>query len=188
MKRLWLIRHGETDGNSRKKYIGITDEPLNDTGRRQAAALCAIEADEVFTSPLMRCIETAQLAFPNMQHKICAGLAECNFGIFEGKSADEMASLPAYRHWVDTGCLEAIPGGESVSGFKERCCAAFLEALGSSSARCPAFVIHGGCIMAIMERLEGSRSFYDYHIDNGGAVLCEYDDQGRLRILGGFPW
>lgn len=187
MKYVWLIRHGQTDGNKEKRYIGITDEPLNAAGRRQAVALRRIQADEIYISPLSRCVQTAELAFPDMDLIICTSLAECSFGIFEGKSADELAEATAYRQWVEGGCLSPIPGGESVCSFKERCCTAFIDAVRSSASDRLAFVMHGGCIMAILERFEGSRSFYDYHIDNGCAVLCAMLDDDRLRIIGGIP-
>lgn len=187
MKCIWLIRHGQTDGNRKKHYIGITDESLNAVGRRQAVALRRIQADEIYTSPLSRCIQTAELAFPGMAPIVCPHLAECNFGIFEGKSANELAEVAAYRQWVESGCLSPIPGGESVCGFKKRCCTAFIDAVRSSTSGRLAFVIHGGCIMAILERFESSRSFYDYHIGNGCAVLCTMHNDDRLRIIGGIP-
>lgn len=185
MKNIWLIRHGETPGNRKKRYIGITDEPLTEKGIAQARALNVGRVDAVYTSPLQRCVQTAQIAFPNVPYILCDGLIECNFGLFEGENADEMAAFAAYRKWVDGGCTGDIPGGESVKAFKERCCAAFTAEIRSSFAAKAAFVTHGGCIMAILERFEGNRAFYDYRIGNGEYVQCEMDDVGRLRITGG---
>jgi len=185
MKKIWLIRHGETQGNHEKRYIGMTDESLNETGHKQACDLHVGQVDAVYTSPLKRCMETAQIVFPTLSHTVSDGLRECNFGIFEGKNADEMADCTAYRDWIDSGCMAAIPNGESVQGFKDRCCAAFMDQVNSSSDSTIAFVIHGGCIMAILERFEGKKAFYDYHIGNGEAVLCELDDAGKLHITGG---
>lgn len=185
MKKIWLIRHGETEGNRERRYLGITDEPLNKAGRRQAELLYLPKVGAVYTSPMKRCTETAAILFPDVKPIVCQNLRECHFGVFEGKTAEEMAEEPRYLRWVETGCTEDIPGGESVSDFKERCCAAFTAAVADSSAAKMAFVIHGGCIMAILERFEGSRSFYEYHIGNGKAVLCQMDDNGRLHISGG---
>jgi len=185
MKNIWLIRHGETPGNRERRYIGITDEPLTEKGIAEARALHIGHIDAVYTSPLQRCVQTAQIAFPNVDYTLCHGLIECDFGVFEGRSADEMANFPAYREWVDGGCTGDIPGGESVRAFKERCCAAFLAAVHGSHASNIAFVIHGGCIMAILEGLEGNSTFYGYHVANGEYVECVMDDAGKLRITGG---
>ena len=183
---VWLIRHGETQGNRERRYIGSTDEPLNEQGVRQAYAFASPTVDRLFVSPMQRCRETADILFPDMPSSVCQDLRECDFGVFEGKNADALANSAAYRAWVAGGCKEDIPGGEGVSAFKKRCCDAFLSAIASASdSDTLAFVIHGGCIMAILERYEGNRAFYEYHIRNCEGVLCEVIDGNRLRIAGG---
>lgn len=185
---IWLIRHGETQGNHERRYIGSTDESLNERGIAQARAFAAPAIDRLFVSPMRRCIETAQIMFPHVPYTVCNGLRECNFGVFEGKTADELADCSAYRIWVASNCTSDVPGGESITAFTQRCCRAFADALedaaGSGDA---AFVIHGGCIMAILAHYEGQRGFYDYRIENGTAVLCESLNGQRLRIIGGAP-
>lgn len=184
--KIWLIRHGETKGNSERRYIGSTDEGLSEKGTEQARAFAAPAVEKLLVSPMKRCRETANIIFPNIPYTLCEGLRECNFGLFEGKTADELADIPAYRTWVAGGCKGDIPGGESVVAFKARCCESFLSAvMNAPECNSLGLVIHGGCIMAILERYEGGRSFYDYHIGNCEAVLCELKKEGRLRITGG---
>ena len=56
-----LVRHGMTRGNEERRYIGITDEPLSERGRKLAEQ-CMYEMPEiVFSSPLKRCVETAEI-------------------------------------------------------------------------------------------------------------------------------
>ena len=67
-RQICFIRHGITAGNEQKKYIGSTDEPISDAGRKclikRASEGIYGTPDIVFSSPMKRCIETAQILFP----------------------------------------------------------------------------------------------------------------------------
>ena len=60
-----LIRHGETEWNVLHRFQGLSDIPLNDTGRQQAGfaknGLQNITLDAIYTSPLQRAVETAEI-------------------------------------------------------------------------------------------------------------------------------
>lgn len=186
MIELLFIRHGATAGNLARRYIGRTDEPLCPAGLAQAEALEAqhLQADRVIVSPLLRARQTAELVFPGHEITIEPGFAETDFGIFEGKNADELADCPAYRAWVDTGCQGPIPRGESVADFKARCCAAFEAQIQTLPEGCrAALVVHGGVIMAICEAYTlPRRDFYSYHLPNGGLLRARYAG-GTLTLL-----
>ena len=180
MIRLLLIRHGATAGNLEKRYIGSTDEPLSLEGEAQIRTLreAGLTADLVWVSPLLRTRQTAELLFPNQPHRVAEGLRETDFGIFEGKNAEDLSGDADYQAWVDSYCLDPIPGGESVSDFKERCCHAFDQIIGEIPEESTvALVTHGGVIMALLERYAlPKREFYDYHIRNGAYLTGEYRD------------
>lgn len=131
MIELLFIRHGATEGNLRRRYIGRTDEPLCEAGIAQVETLRkqGRSVDKLFVSPLLRTRQTAELLFPQMPYTVVDGLIETDFGRFEGKSADELLGDPAYQAWVDAMCLTPIPEGESVTDFKTRCCEAFAETI-----------------------------------------------------------
>ncbi len=189
MKTVYFIRHAMTAGNREKRYIGRSNEPLCGEGKIQAAALKGTHLpafDCVFTSPYIRCMETASILFPDTKFTAVYGLRECDFGMFEGKTAAELESSAAYNAWLATGCTGPIPGGESVEDFKARCRIAFLEAMEEvpETGVC-AFVIHGGCIMAILEAYAmPKRAFYECHIENCGFVRCTFNGRA-LTIEGG---
>ena len=143
-----------------------------------------IQADRVFASPALRTRQTAAILFPQIEPEIVENLTETDFGIFEGKNAEELSGSSEYQAWVDSGCLAAIPGGESVSDFKKRCCEAFYSGMQRvPDGKTAAFVIHGGGIMAILgEFARPKRDFYDYHIGNG--AIAEYAYQNlTLKLI-----
>ena len=185
MISLVFIRHGATKGNLEKRYIGRTDEPLCDIGVMQALRLKEhnFPKEHIFVSPLKRTRQTAEIIFPEGEYVIEENFKEMNFGIFEEKTAFELAKNKEYRLWVDSMCTSPIPNGESVTGFKERCVDAFEKKVKSLPDDSDAsFVIHGGVIMAILEAFaESGLSFYDYHIKNGEFVACKFEN-GKIIL------
>lgn len=186
MNCMYFIRHGATAGNLEKRYIGRTDEPLCRQGVAQIRRLQSreIQADRVFVSPALRTRQTANLLFPGTCPVVVKGLAETDFGAFEGKNARELENDPAYRAWVEAGCQTTPPGGESIAVFKARCCEAFRQTAAQlTEGESAAFVLHGGSIMAILEAFaRPHRDFYAYHIGNGDFFTCEYQ-RGILRVI-----
>lgn len=173
--KLVFIRHGKTVGNLEKRYIGRTDEPLCAEGIAELKARSYPECDIVFASPMKRCIETAKMIFPDREIIICNDLRECDFGDFEGKNYLELSDDPRYQKWVDSGGTLPFPNGEDTEKFKARCVRGFLEMLGKCGEPA-AFVVHGGTVMAIFERLAlPKRGYYDYQVQNGGGYIAEYD-------------
>lgn len=79
MLDLWLIRHGQTEGNKSGKYIGVTDESLCVEGIEFLKTLQYPEIDAVFVSPKKRCLQTAQILFPEHEAHVIPELAECDF-------------------------------------------------------------------------------------------------------------
>ena len=178
MTRLLLIRHGATAGNMQRRYVGSTDEPLCEMGMKQVHSLREknLNINRLFISPMQRTIQTAQILFPQMKYTVVQGFREMNFGVFEGKSAHELADHPDYQAWVDAFCERQIPGGECAADFKTRCCSAFRDIMTTvDDDDSVALIVHGGVIMAILEAFaQPHRDFYHYHINNGECVRCEY--------------
>ena len=82
---LYLIRHGITEGNLDGKYIGQTDLALCPQGEKQIQQLVKAGVypyvEKVYTSPLKRCVETAQIIYPDIQLSKVDEIAEMDFGI-----------------------------------------------------------------------------------------------------------
>ena len=179
-----LIRHGMTAGNAARRYVGSTDEPLCPEGRAEAERKEKDPTlDRVIVSPLRRARETAAILFPNAEQKLVNDLREMSFGVFEGRTADELRDDPAYRAWVDDLCRGACPGGDSQAGFHTRVGKAFTDVLENADGDLT-FVIHGGVIMAILEMLaEPKKDFYDWLLPNLGGYVADVEQREDGFVL-----
>ena len=117
-KRLYLIRHGETDWNTENRIQGSTDKSLNAVGLRQADALRRYLADApielIASSHLRRAAQTADaVAAAHPRARRVAGqaaFAEMCFGELEGRRLEEF-DWPAYlRAWRAGENDRALPG------------------------------------------------------------------------------
>lgn len=90
MRRILLVRHGTTDWVEKQIIHGSSDGPLNQKGLLQASqaakALAAIDAQGLYTSPLTRCLQTAEIIGKavHLSPREVSGLREMNFGWLEG--------------------------------------------------------------------------------------------------------
>jgi len=179
--KIIFIRHGMTYGNLEKRYIGITDENLCDTGIKEISGKKYPECDIIISSPMKRCIQTADIIYPDKEKCICRDLRETDFGDFEGKNYTELKKNPDYQKWLDSNGMTDFPDGEPLDIFKTRCCNAFMDTVRKYNSSV-AFVVHGGVIMSILEKYGFPRkSFYDYHVPNGGGYITDFDGK-YLRI------
>lgn len=104
MLKIYLIRHGKTQGNLSGKYIGSrTDEPLCEEGIRELKGKTYPQAQILFVSPMKRCIQTAELLYPGLEQRKIPLLQECDFGDFENKNYKELSGNPDYQAWIDSG-------------------------------------------------------------------------------------
>lgn len=181
--KVLLIRHGMTEGNLKKRYIGATDEPLCAEGISQLENLSYPQCDMLFTSPMRRCIQTAAVLFPAQAPVMADDLRECDFGRFEGKNHIELTNDDDYKKWIESGGTLPFPDGEDPQEFKTRCINAFDKITKKYADKDSiAMVVHGGTIMSVLEKFAvPHKNFYDCHTENGRGWLCDYD--GRTMTV-----
>jgi alpha-ribazole phosphatase len=177
-----LLRHAETAGNLEKKYIGSTDEPLCREGKMHALRSGVMPyVPLVYCSTAIRAVQTATIRFPHARVILTPGLREMDFGIFEGRSANEMVNDLRYRAWVDGDCYGECPRGEGRIGFTRRTAIAFSEVIGENLWRGHRYVVivaHGGTIMSIMERFaRPKRDYYDWHVSPCAGYSVQLDEE-----------
>lgn len=191
---LVLLRHGATEGNERRAYVGRTDEPLSAAGIEQARRAGSIpDVELTYVSPLARARQTAAICFPNARQVTVPDLREIDFGDFEGRTANQMADDPAYRAWVDGWCEGTCPNGESRSDFVVRTWAAvrriLLAAANAGESRV-VIVAHGGTVMTVMSELAraaGEKTdYFSWHVGNCEGYVADVALTGGLIALRGW--
>lgn len=182
MVEIVLLRHSITKGNLEGRYLGChTDEPLCEKGIALLKERSYPSVSGIYASPMKRCVETAERIWkvPREEIHLVDSLRECDFGDFENKNYQELNGDPDYQAWIDSGGTLPFPGGESMEQFKARCQAGFAkivkEITNNASEQMDvrvALVVHGGTIMAILERYGfPKRSYFDYQVKNGCGYL-----------------
>ncbi len=87
---LYLVRHGKTEYNKKRLYQGRTDIPLSLDGRaecfRLSKELRGVEFDVVYSSPLIRALETAEIVAPSSKVIVDNRIIERDLGDYEGTS------------------------------------------------------------------------------------------------------
>ena len=190
-----LLRHGQTQGNLEKLYIGKTDEPLllDDTeSMRKINALQKRLEQEViagsqklFVSPMLRCRQTAELLFPGQEQVVIDKLREMDFGRFEAKNYMELSADPAYQAWIDSDGRLPFPEGEdrecfikrTMEGFRQMTEQAWQENCGQIAA-----VVHGGSIMAILSCLMQD-DYFAYQVPNLAGYAFQYEGAGKIQAV-----
>lgn len=128
--KIYMIRHGETNWNKARKLQGRSDIPLNEYGKElayiTAEAMKDIPFDIIYSSPLIRAKETAEILSANHNLKIHTNelLVEMSFGEGEGASLPEIHSHPEMNlHNFIHNPEEYLPpnGGETFEELYERC-------------------------------------------------------------------
>ena len=85
-------------------------------------------------------MDTLKILYPQADPEVVLELAECDFGEWEGKTAQELQNDPRFAAWMAGGGTAAPPGGESGAVFVQRVCQGFellvknLVAQGQTSA------------------------------------------------------
>lgn len=181
---IYFIRHGMTAGNLEKRYIGSTDEPLCGEGKAFLRSRTYPRADFIYCSPMRRCLETAEILYPDGEPIVVPDFRECDFGRYEGKNYAELKEDAPYLKWVESGGALPFPDGEDTAAFRARCAAAFLrvvETHGETDAL--ALVVHGGTIMSILSVYEPSHDYFRWQCSNGHGYAASFS-AGILTVTG----
>jgi 2,3-bisphosphoglycerate-dependent phosphoglycerate mutase len=114
---IYLVRHGETEWNSHKRYQGQTEVELNERGRRQAAQLAdrlaKVRFHAAYTSDLARAKACADqvCAFHGLDAVPLAELRERHFGDLEGLTREEAQKCSWWGDFEDSDGFISPPGG-----------------------------------------------------------------------------
>jgi broad specificity phosphatase PhoE len=129
---IYLLRHGESEGNVQRVNQGRIDLPLTERGREQARtagawlARIGVEPQVIYASPLRRAWETAELVASHFAHEYkmheASDVIEYHEGQLQGMRDTEIyEQFPEYKHRTldERGCM-AKWGGESYEDVQSR--------------------------------------------------------------------
>lgn len=144
-RRIYLVRHGETVGESSIRFHGSNDVALSDTGSAQIARIARRIRGRRFAriavSPLSRARTSAEIlraacAQPAPAPEVEPGLREIHFGSIEGMTAEEIeAAMPGWFADWQADRVDRFPGdGDVIEEFWSRCAEAARRVVARWSA------------------------------------------------------
>lgn len=162
----FLIRHGENDWVGSDRLAGRTPGVhLNDKGRRQADELATLlkkqPIQSIFSSPLERCMETAQPLAEQLDLPVAPelGVLEVDYGEWRGQNLKELAKDPAWKMVQHFPSAFRFPGGETLQEVQSRAVATIARIHNSSPNQTVAIFSHGDVIRTTLAHFLGT------HID-----------------------
>lgn len=190
-KKILLLRHGDTQTRAdKKRFIGQTDVPLSDTGRRQAQywRSCLAEAPpfRILSSDLCRCMETARIIAAGHDRDVTpqAELREILLGEWDGMTFRRVKERwpEAFRQRGMDLARFRPPGGESFLDLQQRVIPV-IQAAADRAERHMLIVAHAGVNRVILCGLLGMPVENLFRIAQGYGAMNLVDRQaGRYRI------
>ena len=183
MKRLYLLRHGQTEFNVKKLVQGRCDSPLTDLGRKQAGMAAAwlkghdVVPDKVVSSPLGRAMDTASLVAtellgPDAAVEPCEGIIERSYGTFEEGPHD---ALPT-DVW-DPG-EDLVPfGGEGSRTLQERMVGTLTNLMGSGDIETLLAVSHGSASRQFIKAAAPEGFELPTKLPNCAIMIFDFDEE-----------
>lgn len=183
MKRLYLLRHGQTEFNVKKLVQGRCDSPLTDLGRKQAGMAAAwlkghdVVPDKVVSSPLGRAMNTAsrvacELLGPDAAVELCEGIIERSYGTFEEGPHD---ALPT-DVW-DPG-EDLVPfGGEGSHALQERMVGTLTNLMGAKGVETLLAVSHGSASRQFIKAVAPGGFEFPTKLPNCAIMIFDFEEE-----------
>ncbi len=192
METLLLVRHGETLANKNQLYLGRSESPLSEEGKRQAQCLEAFlrnePLDAIYTSTSLRTLETVEgLAYkkglPIYQEE---AFCEIDFGEFEGKDFKtiQQTTPQEVQKMLEEGEAYTFPGGESLRTSYARHIKG-LEAICKLPQKTILLCAHGGTLRDCISYLIGGSPALHWHFKIEPGSLTRFSFQGDFAVCEG---
>lgn len=181
MLQVYLMRHGQTEGNLRGFHQGWGDVKLTDTGIAQAEALAALiegtKFDRIISSDIYRTRQTAEILFGSgASIEYDERIREINNSVLAGLSVDEAYKIHGEKYLKNKKMLDySAVGGESVASMLTRTASFLRELEEDKVSKKIAVVTHGGVIHAILSHVLGTSLYLSkFKIDNCSVTKLRY--------------
>ena len=191
---LFLVRHGETDQNTKRVYMGRSNDPLNERGRVQSAAaagrLSSLSITRIFSSPVARAVQTAEVISEKLQLDVetldC--FTEIDFGPWGRLSADEIERRwpRAWRLWREKPQLLDFAGIETLTGVRMRVGEGLDIVLREGKGKNIVIVTHDVVIrnvLSLVLNIDNSR-YRSFAAANASLSIIHFEgEMGRILLL-----
>lgn len=192
---IYILRHGETESNEQGRLQGWTNDSLNNRGiflaQETGKALIGKQFDAVFSSPLIRSRQTAEIILRESGIKaniiIDERIKEINMGNYEGKffkgEKCEIDSSFVKAFFSNPIELSAFPNGENVKNVMTRT-QEFLKELATKEYESVLVVTHGCALRCMLNFLyEYSNDFWQGHVPYNCCLNIVESFNGRMRLI-----
>lgn len=193
MIRFYVIRHGETEPNTRFACVGRRDVPLNENGINQATELCkklSSVADMVYISPLKRARDTIKPYLdlnPHIPFETAEELIERDFGLWEDLSFKQIEEKEpdAFKEWMDNYIDYVLPEGESLRTVQGRV-EEFLKRIIPLHDNQTVFITTHLCVsrhlISTLLGLDAEKSRC-FTMKNASYAIIDYDIDAKYGVL-----
>ncbi|WP_338471477.1 histidine phosphatase family protein [Niallia sp. XMNu-256] len=180
-----LFRHGLTELNKQKTYMGWTDEPICEEAKESLTALQPNPYQVVVTSDLIRCLQTAAILFPEKDPIPFLEFREMNFGPFERKRYEELAGDPRYEEWISSHFESNVPGAETFTDFTQRVENGWTNLstlVMRDKVDSLAVVTHGGVLRYLLSKFAPTeKSFWEWRVPHGNGFEFVWPNRETFR-------
>lgn len=187
-----LIRHGETDDNRARCFLGQRDPALNERGRAQAASMAGLLAgksvEAIYSSDLRRAAETAAIIGERVKESVRTepALRELDVGLLDGLGIEEgLARFPAFfAEWRARPGRCRMPEGESLHELRERAWSALLTHAERHPTGTVVFVTHTFVVLVLVCKVLGLPldRFRRLYLHTGALTVVRIGE-GRPSLL-----
>ena len=186
--KIYVTRHGQTDYNKKRMMQGRSNIPLNDVGLNQARErrkeLGNIKFDAVYSSPLIRAVQTAEIIGNVDREEIIRDerIIEADFGPYELKNYYG-TGLSMMAYWSFPELFPAPKGVETIREMRERTMS-FLRELEKKDYETVLVACHGGIIRPIRGYLEDKKSGIIWRPRPKNCEIFVYESiDGKHRLI-----
>ncbi|MDE6219495.1 MAG: histidine phosphatase family protein [Lachnospiraceae bacterium] len=195
--KLYIIRHGETEWNVKRRFQGRSDIPLNDEGRRlahiTAEALKSVPFTKIYTSPLKRAYETAMIIKGEREIPVIVEprIIEIGFGEYEGFCCGKdnyNIPDPEFMNFFDKPEAYKPPNGaEGIEELKARTADFLQEIVYNKNMESDTILVstHGAALRGILSNINklGIEDFWRGGVHKNCAVTLADVRDGRAVII-----
>lgn len=191
MKRIIMVRHGQSETNLRKAFTGQLNAPLTEVGREQARRMAryldTYKVDKIYASTLQRAVDTARAIAHRQQcpMEMRDALMEINAGLWQGHTFTEVAQMypQSYQAWrLDMGNAAPEEGETCVQVYNR--VTAFFQELLRSPEETVCLVTHAIPIRMMESYIRAGNvaAAQEIHwVPNASVTVYEYD--GAFRAV-----